>query len=87
MPNDDAEEEQPEDLEANTPSVETKSKPIDYSKYRRNFLHVSPEKIRRTFAATTQNAATVVHGPKADQTLKSPNPALNIRRRHEGCGY
>ena len=84
MPNEDAEEEQPEDIEANTPSVETKSKPIDYSKYRRNFLHVSPEKIRRTFAATTQNAATVVHGPKADQTLKSPNPALNIPRRHEG---
>ena len=47
MPNDDAEEEeeQPEDIEANTPNVETKSKPIDYSKYQRNFLHVTPEKI------------------------------------------
>ena len=41
------------------------------------------EKIKRTFAATTQNAASVVHGPKANQTLKSPNPALNIRRRKE----
>jgi len=44
---------------------------------------VPTEKIRRTFAATTQNAAWVVHGPKANQTLKSPNPALNIRRRKE----
>jgi len=41
------------------------------------------EKIKRTFKATTQNAATVVHGPKANQTFKSPNPALNICRRKE----
>jgi len=38
-----------EDLEANTPPVETKTKPIDYSKYRRQFLHVPVEKIKRTF--------------------------------------
>ena len=71
-----------EDLEANSP-VETKTKPIDYSIYRPQFLHVSPEKIRRTFEATTQNAAHVVSGVKLQQTLKSPNPALNVRRRHE----
>jgi len=77
------EDETKEDIEANTPPVETKPKPIDYSKYRRQFLHVPIEKIKRTFAATTQNAASVVYGPKANQTLKSPNPALNIRRRKE----
>jgi len=79
----DEEDETKEDIEANTPPVETKPKLIDYSKHRRQFLHVPVEKIKRTFAATTQNAASVVHGPKANQTLKSPNPALNIRRRKE----
>jgi len=44
---------------------------------------VPVEKIKRTFAARTQNAATVVYGPKENQTLESPNPALNIRRRKE----
>jgi len=44
---------------------------------------VPVKKIRKTFAAVTQNAASVVHGPKANQTLKSPNPALNIRQRKE----
>jgi len=34
----DEEDETKEDIEANTPPVETKSKPIDYSKYRRHFL-------------------------------------------------
>ena len=77
------EDETKEDIEVNAPPVETKSKPIDYSKFRRQFLHVPIEKIKRTFADTTQNAASVVHGPKANQTLKSPNPALNIRQRKE----
>ena len=77
------EDETKEDIEANTPPVETKPKPIDYSKYRRQFLHVPTEKIRKAFAATTQNAASIVYGPKANQTLKSPNPALNICRRKE----
>jgi hypothetical protein len=65
------------------PQVEVKSKPIDYDKCRRNFLHVSVEKIRRTFAASTQNAVMVMSGPKMNQSLKSPNPALNIHRRNE----
>jgi len=65
------------------PPTETKSKPIDYSKYCAQFLHVPIEKIRRTFQATTQNAAHVVSGGKIQQTLKSPNPALNIPRRNE----
>jgi len=46
-------------------------------------IDVPVEKIKRTFTATTQNAASIVCGPKANQTLKSPNPALNIRRRKE----
>jgi len=90
MPDDEVEtveeeEETKEDIEANTPPVETKPKPIDYSEYRRRFLHVPVEKIRKTFTATTQNAAStsIVHGPKTNQTLNSPNPALNIRRRKE----
>jgi len=44
---------------------------------------VPVEKIMKTFAATTQNTASIVYGLKANQTLKSPNPALNIRRRKE----
>jgi len=35
-------------------------KAIDCSKHRRHFSHVPVEKIRKTFAVTTQNAATVV---------------------------
>jgi len=65
------------------PPTETKSKPINYSKYHAQFLHVPIEKIRRTFQATTQNAAHVVSGGKIQQTLKSPNPALNMPRRNE----
>jgi len=75
------ENETKEDIEANAPPVETKPKPVDCSKHWRQFLHAPVEKIKRTFAATTQNAASVAHGPKANQTLKSPNPALNIRRK------
>jgi hypothetical protein len=71
-----------DEIEANLP-VETKVRPIDYSKYRAHFLHVPVEKIRRTFKATTQNAAHVVSGTKIQQSLRSPNPALNIPRRHE----
>ena len=67
---------QEDGIEVNLPK-ETKPRPIDYSKYRAQFLHVPIEKIRRTFQATTQNAAQVVSGTKIQQTLKSPNPALN----------
>ena len=66
-----------------TPPVESKPRPIDYSKYRAQFLHVPVEKIRKTFQSTTQNAVTVMSGAKIQQTFKSPNPALNIPRRHE----
>ena len=76
---DDGEE---EGIEATSP-LETKIKKIDYEKYRAQFLHVPVEKIRRTFQSTTQNAANVYSGAKITQTLKSPNPALNIPRRHE----
>jgi len=38
---------------------------------------------KRSGGHSTQNAASIVHGPKANQTLKSPNPALNICRRKE----
>jgi len=66
------------------PPAETKPKPINCSKHRAQFLHVPIEKIRRTFQATTQNAAHVICGGKIQQTLKSPNPALNTPRRNEG---
>jgi len=52
-------------------------------KHQRHFLHVPVKKIRKTFAATTQNVASIVYRPKATQIYKSPNPALNIRRRTE----
>jgi len=77
------EDETEEDLEASTPPVETKPKPIDHSKCRRQFPHAPVEKTKRTFKAAAQDAATVVHGPKANQTFKSPNPALNIHQRKE----
>jgi len=69
-------------IEAYSPT-ETKSKPIDYSKCRAQFLHVPIKKIRRTFQATTQNAAHAASGGKIQQTLKSPNPALNVPQRNE----
>jgi len=71
-----------ENMETNTPPAETKSKPIDYSKRRPHFLHVPVKKIRKTFTDATKNAASIVCGPKANQTCKSPNPALNINRRN-----
>jgi len=55
----DKEDKTKEDIEANTPPAETKTKPVDCSKCRRQFLHVPVEKTKRTFAATTQNAASV----------------------------
>jgi len=73
------------DIEANAPPVETKPKPADCYKCRRQFLHVPVKKIKMTFAASTQNAATAACGPKANQTLKSPNPSLNIRQRKEAA--
>jgi len=73
------EDEAKEDLEVNAPPVETEPKPIDCSKCQRQFPHVPIEEIRKTFAATTQNAASVVCGSKANQTLKS----LSIRPRKE----
>jgi len=63
--------------------METKPKPIDHSKCRAQFLHAPVGKIRRTFQATAQNAAHVVSGAKFQQTLKSPNPALNTPQRNE----
>jgi len=51
------------DCEINPP-VETEPRPIDCSKHEPQFLHVSIEKIRRTFQAVTQNAAQVASGAK-----------------------
>jgi len=88
MPDDEVEtveeeDETEEDLEGNASPAESNPKPIDHSKCRRQFPHVPIAKIRKAFTATTHNAASVVCGPKANQTLKSPNPALNIHRRKE----
>ena len=65
------------------PSGRTKKKPMDYERYKPYFLHVSTEKIRRTFQNTTQNAVNVMAGNKIQQTLQSPYPAHNVWRRNE----
>jgi len=65
------------------PPTETESKPIDCSKCRAQFFHVPIKNVRRTFQATTQHAAHVVSGGRIQQTLKSPNPALNVPQRNE----
>jgi len=70
------EEETKEDIEVNTPPLETKPKPIDYSKHRRQFPHVPIEKIRKTFTAMTQNAASI-----ACASEKPINPKLPHRGR------
>jgi hypothetical protein len=41
------------------------------------------EKIRKTFENTTQHATNIVSGPKIHQTIQSPYPAYNVRRRNE----
>jgi len=70
-------------IEANKMPVQVKKKPIDYSQYRAHFLGVPIEKIKATFQATTQFATNVMAGNKILQTIKSPWPANNVRRRNE----
>ena len=65
------------------PTVDAKSKPLDYEKMRPFLLFVSKDKVKWTFDSTTQNAARVVSGGILRQTMRSPNPFFNIRRRHE----
>jgi hypothetical protein len=62
---------------------ETKEKKENYEQYRPYFLHVPVEKIRKTFENTTQHATNIVSGPKIHQTIQSPYPAYNVRRRNE----
>jgi len=70
-------------IETNKTPVQVKKKPIDYSKYRAHFLGVPVEKIKATFQATTQFATNVMAGNKILQTIKSPWPVNNVRRRNE----
>jgi len=63
------EDETKEEIEANAPPVETKPKPVDCSKHGRQFPHVPVEKIKRTFAATTQNTASICTALKATGLL------------------
>jgi hypothetical protein len=72
----------PDQLES-IPPIEIKQRPFDYLKYRPYFLHVPPEKIRKTFQVTTQFATNVMSGPHIQQTIKSPYPAHNVLRRNE----
>jgi len=48
-----------------------------------HFLGVPVKKIKATFQATTQLATNVMAGNKILQTIKSPWPANNVRRRNE----
>jgi len=70
-------------IETNKTLVQVKKKPIDYSQYRAHFLGVPIEKIKATFQATAQFATNVMAGNKILQTIKSPWPANNVRRRNE----
>jgi len=70
-------------IETNKTPVQVKKKPIDYSQYRTHFLGVPIEKIKATFQATTQFATNVMAGNNILQTIKSPWPANNVRRRNE----
>ena len=60
--------------------VERKSP--DYSLLRPHFLWQSVETIKRTFEATTQ-LARIPMSTHLRKWFKSPNPAINIPRRHE----
>ncbi len=60
-----------------------KDKEPDYAGYGPYFLHVPPEKIKRTFQVTTQHATNVMSGHNISQTIKSPFPANNVWRRNE----
>jgi hypothetical protein len=62
---------------------EVKEKKENYKQYQPYFLHVPVEKIRKTFENTTQHATNIVSGPKIHQTIQSPYPAYNVRRRNE----
>jgi hypothetical protein len=62
---------------------QTKPTPIDYEKYRPQFLHVSVEKVRKTFQSTTQMATNIMSGRRVEQTSNSPYPAHNVLRRNE----
>jgi hypothetical protein len=62
---------------------EVKEKKENYEQYRPSFLHVPVEKICKTFKNTTQHAISIVSGPKIHQTIQSPYPAYNVRRRNE----
>ena len=65
------------------PRKEVKPKPIDYHKYRPYFLNVPVEKVRETFKRTTRYATNVMSGSNILQTIRSPYPAHNVRRRNE----
>jgi hypothetical protein len=62
---------------------EVKEKKENYEQYRPYFLHVPVKKICKTFKNTTQHATNIVSGPKIHQTIQSPYPAYNVRRRNE----
>ena len=71
------------DIQVEKSPREVKKRPIDYEKYKPYFLHVPTEKIRKTFDRTTQFASNVVSGIHITQTIKSPFPALNYKKRSE----
>ena len=65
------------------PAKERQVTKIDYEKYRPYFLHVPVEKVKQTFLHSTQFATNVMSGRIIHQTIKSPYPAFNVKRRNE----
>ena len=63
--------------------VVTKNKP-DYDEYRDFFLGQTTDNIKKTFDATTQHARRgLIPGLHVQRWYRSPNPAMNIKRRNE----
>ena len=70
------------EIEVNPPKEQQVAK-INYEKYRPYFLHVPVEKVKQTFLHSTQFATNVMSGRIIQQTIKSPYPAFNVKRRNE----
>ena len=70
-------------VEVPSSTSEIKPRQLDYKKYSPFFLHVPVEKIRKTFQRTTQFSTNIISGNHIKQTLQSPFPAHNVRRRNE----
>ena len=62
---------------------ETRPSVQDFNSYRKYFLDVPPDVIKRTFKATTQFARSGWITGHIRNTMKAPFPAMNVIRRNE----